>query len=341
MTTFFKSRLANFFPGAKKIISLEIQRLPALAKTSYLIVYKLNLLFKNNKKEKIILRGNRGSQEVYQIIKHFNKLSITPKVFYYFRDLNFILYREFPGQILRDFEKKEKVLRRCLPQIAECLVKIHGFSTSFVPQKTFEMEKEYLKQLKIKISKNAPLIKNQVSTIFNKIQFYQKALFNRKKFTITHGDFQPSNILYNPKRKKINIIDFQNFCFFNPTADVANFLVHLVTMLNPHHSPQKIVNLKSIFLKEYLKKVKPKIALTVIRELELHRARAALDIIAVTVVSIKNSQNPWRKFLPKLLIDMAQKDLKNFENKFEKGLDKISQASLKNVKLVCLKRIKL
>lgn len=341
MTAFFKSRLTNFFPRAKKIISLEIQHLRALAKSSYLIIYKLNLLLKNNRKERITLRGNKSSIKVYQIMGHFNKISVCPKPLYYFQDLNFLLYQEFSGQVLRDFERKEKILFSCIPKIANCLAKIHSFSPFSIPRQTLGAEEEYLKQLKTRISKNAPFLKKQALKMLDKIEFYEKNFFDGKKFTLTHGDFQPSNIIYNLKRKKVGIIDFHDSCLFNPTSDVADFLVHLATMLNPYHSPKKIVNLKTLFLKEYLKKVRQEIALTVIRELELYQARAALDIVAITVVSIKNSQNPWRKFLPKLLTNLAKKDMGNFEKKFKKGLNKINQVSVKNIKFTCLKQIKL
>lgn len=51
-----------------------------------------------------------------------------------------------------------------------------------------------------------------------------KRIFKNLHFTYVHGDFKPSNIIWNERRQKYYLIDFENFMIGDPTLDIYKML---------------------------------------------------------------------------------------------------------------------
>lgn len=51
-----------------------------------------------------------------------------------------------------------------------------------------------------------------------------KRIFKNLHFTYVHGDFKPSNIIWNKRKQKYYLIDFENFMIGDPTLDIYKML---------------------------------------------------------------------------------------------------------------------
>jgi aminoglycoside phosphotransferase (APT) family kinase protein len=266
----------------------------------------------------LILRGNRITKEAANMWKYMyeqskkTNLHAVPIPLHYFEKENFMLYREYSGDTLRDYAHDYEVLKKTSKEVAEKLAWWHTRpSRKHLHVRTEKMEKEYWVSVEKKIKKFLPkkYFSKKLSNDLNAIYTQQKSYNKTTKPTPTHNDFQASNILYDSKRKIVGIIDFGATTLFSPVNDVGTYMVHLAVMTNKYLTVEKTLELQKNFLQHYLKNIPKKLKNKTKKELPLYQARAAADIVATTAVALSHTNNPYRKIIPKMLIPIISKKM--------------------------------
>lgn len=315
----------NIPKNIKSINIVEAKHIPLLSSESYVVKYKCDIFFKGTDIEtSVVLRGNRINKEAAKMWLYMykqsikTKLNVIPIPLHYFEKENFMLYREFSGNTLRDYAHDYLVLKKISTKIAEKLAWWHTqpYKKS-LGVRTEKMETKYWKSVENKIKKYLPK-KNKSKELtknLNEIFKRQKNYYKNSKPSPTHNDFQASNILYDKKRKIVGIIDFGATTNFTPVNDVATYMVHLAVMTNKYLTLEKSVDLQKKFLQSYLKNVNKKLRDKTIRELPLYQARTASDIIATTAVALLHTKNPYRKIIPEILLPVISKKLEQDSKK--------------------------
>jgi hypothetical protein len=332
MKKFFKNHLKEFFPRAEKILYFSSQKIHALSNKSFLICYDLDLFYKHNFVKSEIVRGNRVKKETYLLMRYLwreflkkNQYAI-PKPLYYFDNIDYILYKEFRGEILRDYAADKQVLKITFPLVAKRLSQLHTFRPPKIDHYPIENEPAFLENVYQKIKKYTPAYKKPYRELIDKLLVLEQAIYQPKNFVINHDDFQASNIIYDKRAQNIGLIDFAFSNLYTPTNDVGTFLAHLVVMLNPHFNQKEIIFFQKLFLENYLKYLPKNLARGVLEQLEIFRLRNGLNILKVALSVFLYSTNPKRKLYAKILtreiLPLLKKDLEVAQEKIIKKLTK-------------------
>lgn len=229
----------NVYSLKDKLKKIEIKRLYRIDPNAYSIKYPL--FFKNRKEKDIFATGRkiRKNRKSYDLLKYLlQKKSLQnfniPNVLFCGFSSHLIFYEYIKGKNMIHFIKrnKKKELEIFIKKSAEQLAKLHNLkikNSKFkkIPlgnlRKDKEKAKYYLKVLK----KNLPEHILEIKKSLEKILIFKKDLFKKKKkeFILIHGDFQPTNLLFDGKKAKI--IDFEHSFFYRPAFDLAFFLTNL------------------------------------------------------------------------------------------------------------------
>lgn len=330
MKKIFQRNLNDFFPRAKKILYFSAKKINALSSKSFLVCYDFDLMYENNLVKSEIVRGNRVKKDTYLLMTYLwrqflkkNQYAI-PKPLYYFDRTEFILYKEFRGEILRDYDYDGQTLEITFPLVAKRLAQLHTFKLPKIGYFPINNEADFLEHVYKKINDYAPAYKKSYRQIINDLLTMENAVYQPKNFVINHDDFQASNIIYDKRSKNIGIIDFAFSSLYTPANDVGTFLAHLVTMLNPHFNKKEIIFFQKLFLENYLKYVPKNTKRAVLKQLEIFRVRNALNIIDVALSVFIYSTNKKRKLYSKILtrefLPLLAKDLKTAKEKTTKKL---------------------
>jgi thiamine kinase-like enzyme len=299
MRGFLTRNIKTFFPGAKKITFFYSKYLRYLSEESFLVRYEIDLLMKNGTIKKKILRGNRVKPETYPIMQFFFLLfqkrerSVVARPLAYFADLGFLLYEEYSGWVLREFDHQLDIINKTVPIIARQLAEIHNTRTTLGTTRTLLDEQNYFSLLNKKVKRYFPSISKRFAE-------YQQKYINRltknyspDNFVLNHGDFQASNIIYDLRTKNVGFIDFASAIRTSPANDVATFLTHTRAMLCYLFPSNRIDKLENLFLKNYFRKADKKIARQVRPDLPIFQTRICLDIITTTAVFTEYNKSPY------------------------------------------------
>lgn len=330
MKKFFQRHLGDFFPRAQKILYFSSQKIHALSSKSFLICYDLELFYKKDFTKTEIVRGNHVKKDAYKLMVYLwreflkkNQYAI-PKPLYYFDKIDYILYKEFRGEILRDFDADKEVLKKTFPLVGRRLAQLHTFKTPKINLFPIDHETEFLAKIYQKINDYAPDQKKPYQKLIDKLLALENRVYQPKLFTINHDDFQASNIIYDKRSQNIGLIDFAFSNLYTPANDVGTFLAHLVTMLNPRFNQKEIVFFQKLFLESYLKYLPQNLKQAVLKNLEIFRVRNALNILSVALSVFLYSTNPKRKLYSKILtrkfLPLLVKDLTIAEQKLKNKL---------------------
>ena len=309
------------FKGLKSIEGVKAEHITLLSEQSYLVTYDVELTYKNGLEQTLRLRGNRISNDaayfwryVYTHAKK-SKRVVVPIPWKYFKKEHFMLYEEFPGKTLRDFDNKFELLKKITPEIAEKLAWIHTLKpTRKVTRHTAKEEHIYWQSVQEKIKGNLPGRPLWLSDSLQDINLEITKKFDSQLHTLCHNDFQASNLIYDEMRHRIGIIDFGNSTRYTPTLDIATYLVHTAVMTTKHLKSEESIHLQKLFLASYLKTIPATIKKQVLAELPLYEARVAADIVATTSVALKHTKNPYRILIPKLLLPVIKQKMKLLKN---------------------------
>jgi aminoglycoside phosphotransferase (APT) family kinase protein len=302
------SEVTNFFSEHIKLLSAQ----------SYLVKYDLTV----DSGREVVLRGNRISQDATDMWKYLYTESVkagrtfVPTPLEYFSRDNFMLYEEFPGKTLRDFDDKYEKMLAVTPMIAKHIAWIHVLpQSSNIEHHTKDEEKNYWKSINDKIEEHLPDKPGWLSEVLATINNELLERLTRQTFTLCHNDFQASNLIYDEDNNRVGVIDFGNSTIYTPSVDIATYLVHTTVMTTKHLTQKKIDTLQETFLSHYFQNVSKSIEQQVMDELPLYQARVSADIIATTAVALKHTQNPYRILIPKMLLPVLKQKMELLSQK--------------------------
>lgn len=290
--------LKTFFPGAKKITFFYSKYMRNLSEESFLVRYEIDLLLKNGQVVTKILRGNRVKPDTYPIMQYFYNMfggqhAVLARPLAYFNDLNFILYEEYRGWILREFDHQLDILFKTIPIIARQLAAIHNANPALGQTRTLDDEKKYFALLNKKVCRYLPSAKKIFASYSHAYLAKLEKTDMQKNHVLNHGDFQASNIIYDLRTERIGFIDFASAVRISPANDVATFLTHTRAMLCFLFPRKKIDQLEKLFLTSYFGKINKKLSKIVKSDLPTFQARIALDIITTTAVFTEYNKSPY------------------------------------------------
>ena len=246
-----------------------------------------------------------------------------PKPLHYFDKIDYILYKDFRGAVLRDYAYDKNVLLETFPLVAKRLAQIHSARPPKISLFPIDQEAEFLDHVWQKIKDYIPAQQKDYRLIITDLLELERAVYNPKKFVINHDDFQASNIIYDKRSKNIGIIDFAFSNLYTPANDLGAFLAHLTTMLNPHFSQKEIDFFQKLFLRNYIKHLSKSSQRLVLEQLEIFRVRNGFNILNVTLSVFLYSTNQKRKLYAKILtkelLPLFKKDLKLAKEKIGKN----------------------
>ena len=315
MKRFLTRHLGTYFPGAKKITFFYSKYLRFLSEESFLVRYEIDLLMTNGKTVTRILRGNRVKPETFPIMQffynHFTKQNhyIIARPLAYLNEFNFILYEEYNGWVLREFDHDIDVIKKTVPTIARQLAEIHNASPKLGVVRTTQDEKKYFLLLSKKVRRYLPTISRRFDQYTK--QYLQKlGTINEKSSPLlNHGDFQASNIIYDLRTQRIGFIDFTSATRTSPANDVATFLSHTRAMLCFLAPRKNIDRLEKLFLKHYYAKANKNIVKIVKNDLPTYQGRISLDIITTTAVFTEYNKSPYYMTIINELFKRARANL--------------------------------
>jgi thiamine kinase-like enzyme len=299
MKRFLTRNIKTFFPAAKKIPFFYSKYMRYLSEESFLVRYEIDLLLKNGLTITKILRGNRVKPETYPIMEFFFQLFqkrgryVVARPLAYFKDLRFLLYEEYRGWVLREFDHQLDVLMKTVPKIASQLAEIHNSSPKLGTTRTVRDEIKYFGLLKTKIGRFLPQSKIKFNKLTERYLVKLGQIDSLSKHVLNHGDFQGSNIIYDLRTQNIGFIDFASAVRTSPANDVATFLTHTRAMLCYLFPRNKVDRLEKLFLKHYYAKVSKKTAKIVRHDLSTYQGRISLDIITTTAVFTEYNKSPY------------------------------------------------
>jgi|GEM_PF-6478553 len=322
MLEFFRSHKMRLFPRAYRVVSATADYQRGLAAESYLTRYRVNIIQKNGLEVDIKLRGNRTSIQTYKVWRYlwqtFGVAHYTvPKPIYFFPEANFVLYAKFLGRTLRDFPQvgRERELHfKCVVALsAKKIAALHGMHARYLHQRTKAEEHASLRKLARKVrevrTRDARRLERAMETLEELMDAY--VLNSRQFWTYVHGDFQPSNVIYNRNTQNVGIIDFATFQYFHPAHDIANFMLQLEMLLTSYAEELLPKNYPKKFLYSYLAECAPDVRQEIKRVLPVFLMRSALDMAVIRLTSpyYKQHGDP-RKRLEKLFGIVAEQKVK-------------------------------
>jgi thiamine kinase-like enzyme len=340
---FVAKRLKKYWPNTKKIISLEIQVIKVFL--GYLrFTLRYRVLFLDNlgkiKEKNIIVKAEREKKikwppRIGRVERDFlaakfltkNGLgSIVPHPLEFYKPLQAYLYEEVAGETLKNFIQNKNwrsdIFFKNIPATMRALKKIHA-----IKKKPAYADGDHKKAISDGIRGWLEIISKYYPAGFDRAEMivltlekiqkkYHDLLFDRKKYSITHGDFQNDNVIIGPNNK-VNFIDFADSKFFNPLDDLASFLIQAELHFKyerPKTYRQLAEKLKKITYAAYFgKKIKPQDEL----QIDFFAAKDVLRII--TFVSF--TQRTWKtihdhsKMMDELLT-FTENKIKNLEKKY-------------------------
>lgn len=270
---FFSKRIERYFPGAKKLldIDIKIKRNFRGKFRNMSLEYKLDILFGNHSQTKIV-RAKINSQHLnpkrhYQALCFLAKngfLNSIPRPLDYISSLNMVLYEDLKGESFQDMlasHKNINVLFDKSSDIAKLLYRLHH-----LPIKNKNSFFQGGKQFELSLRRHwAFLVRKCAPNFYPKMRYLLDKVWQEKKkqnissvscsFTLIHGDFHWGNILLS-EQGKIGFLDFGNSRLDDPLIDVASFVVQTESMFR-YYCPKK-EKLKQKIINQFLDTYFPK-----------------------------------------------------------------------------------
>lgn len=318
---FLKDRVKNYWPNIQKLISVEIETLKIFLNYERISLrYRLSLENSNKQIEnkEIIVKAEKikpgflWPRRIGKVIKDYQATSfvrncglsdLVPKPLEFYSPLQAYFYEALPGFIIKKLlgssprESQDIKIDKFidyLPSIATTLLSVHSIKTkpfyaSASPKKLMDKQfNNYLNLIKKYYSPAYNRFKAHIERLKKIRKKYENYLFDSKKYSLTHGDFQSDNILVGDN--KIFFLDWADSNFFNPLDDLGSFFIqtelHLKYVLPKSHR-QMIEKIKQIFNSNYFKKQPSFLEQA---QIDYFATRDILRIISF----ISFTQKPWQ-----------------------------------------------
>ncbi|MFA6553704.1 MAG: phosphotransferase [Patescibacteria group bacterium] len=316
MRRFFTQHMKKFWPGAKKITFFYSKYMRFLSEESYTMKYEIDVLMNNGQVKRKSIRGNRVPKPTYELMKVYypyfkkNGQHVIARPLYYMDTLGFILYEEYEGWVMREFDRQLPILEKFIPTIAHRLAEIHNRQLRIGQLRTWQDEEAYFRLSEKKIEKFMPLVRRKFSGLKNQYLEGLKNIYDEQGAISIHGDFQASNIIYDLRTGDVGIIDFSSTSRFSPANDVATFMTHLRAMECFISPDSKITHMEKAFLSNYFHFANKQITTKVKNQLPLYQARISLDIITTTAVFTEYNKSPHYRKIIDTMFERATNNLK-------------------------------
>jgi len=341
MRRFFNKIVKQYYPPGSKIKKIEIHDHSG---TSFkkALKYVLKIKLPSGQIIKKTIRGNvpsRDTREESYIADRTKKMLFRhdfvsetcqiPFPLGYYKKLNLVLYDEYPGRPFSCFINNKKKIKEISRKSAYCLARLHNMRIKKGKKKKLSEIKEEIGYFKEDYKNNYPdVYAFGASLLDNLYPLFKNEIFkNKKKFILTHGDFNPNNIIVHGK--KIALIDWGRSNLYDPLSDVGNFFAQL-NIFNwcENISKEKIKKIKLTFRHKYLKERNLKYK-SIKRKLIIHELWWMMQIMAYTV----STRDPH---ISRLLVNKTVEKARQYANWL--GLE-INEDILKTKKYHDLRKI--
>jgi thiamine kinase-like enzyme len=340
---FLIPRVKKYWPEAENLVSFKIEVLKIfLDYLRFTLRYRVFLKMKSGKivEKKIILKGEKPKNfswppRIGRVEKDFlatrflgksGLKNIFPRPLEFYRPFRAYLYEEVSGEVLKNFVQTENwrinTFFKNVPLAIRALKKIHAIKRRppYADGGHEKIIENGIYDWYDILAKYYPAGKTRAAKIVSSLEKIQKKyktlFFNRKKYSVTHGDFQNDNIIIG-EDGKIKFIDLSDSNFFNPLDDLASFLIQSEMHLKYVRSKQYkslTKKLKTLTYAAYFgKKITPRDKL----QIEFFAAKDILRII--TFISF--TERAWRtvhnhsKMMDNLLT-FAEEKIKKLETQY-------------------------
>lgn len=340
---FLNKRLKKYWPEARELVSLKIEvikvfldylrftlRYRVLIKTRQGGTAEHNIIIKTERPKKFFWPPRIGKVQrdflATKFLARHSFASSLPRPLEFFKPLRAYLYEEAGGEPLKNFIQpktwRANLFFKKIPSVIKLLKKIHSVRRrpAFVTGNPKKIIEDGIQKWLGIICKYYPAGKTRAENIVGVLRRlekkYKNVLFDRKKYSVTHGDFQNDNVLIDA-RGKITFIDFADCKFFNPLDDLASFLIQSEShfkYVRPKNYKQLTDKLKKIVYASYFgKKIKPA------QEMQIDFF-AAKDILRI-ITFVSFTQKTWQTIkdhseMMDNLLTFAEEKVKNLENKY-------------------------
>lgn len=338
---FMAARFKKYWPEAKGLVSFKIEPLKIfLDYIRFTLRYRIFVKTASGKilEKKVIVKAERPKNfswppRIGRVERDFLAASflgkrglgaIVPRPLEFYKPQRAYFYEEVEGETLKDFIQTEawriNLFFKKVPAAIRALKKIHAIKKK-PPYVNGNQKKEIedgIRDWLPIIVKYYPAGKKRAEIIVSALtkmeKKYKNFMFNKKKYSITHGDFQNDNIIVGKKDKIITFIDLADCSFFNPLDDLASFLVQSelhFKYVQPKNYKKLMAKLKKITYAAYFgKKIKPREKL----QIDFLAAEDVLRII--TFVSF--TQRSWQTIrdhskMMDSLLTFAEEKIKKLE----------------------------
>ncbi|OQB44280.1 MAG: Phosphotransferase enzyme family protein [Parcubacteria group bacterium ADurb.Bin159] len=325
---FFSPRIKKYFPGAQKLLNLDIKinRNFRGKFRNISLQYNLDIAFKNKKKTKIV-RAKINSLHLcpkrhYQSLCFLEENGFTGLVSHpldYISSLNMILYENLEGINFQNMLEEHKNLNPLLtntPAIANFLYKLHHLP---IPPKSRNLFRKGGEYLELSSRRHwAFLVRKCAPEFYPQMRYLLDELWQEKKkqgisykgpLVLIHRDFHWGNIIL-IEQGKIGVIDFGDSCLDDPLIDVASFIVQTESMFRYYCPSKERIKNKIIdsFCENYFQKN--------ISDLEKKRlfylkSNKYLQIAAIHAFIEPNPQ--YKSQGLKILLEKAEESLNNLK----------------------------
>lgn len=267
----FQSRLKSIHPAARRVLSVQVQRIGGFEDRSFKLRFVVRLELWNGRTKIVRLRGSNELQDqsrrqAYETMKFLwrhgfasGALQIARPITY-FLHWRLLVYEEADGEtLLSRLRRRDRSARRDIQRAALWLAKLHRQSTHGlqlsdrrIGQKRYWIQAlDLLHDLK---SEEWMTLRRTVRRVI----VFEDGLAKKSPRSLVHFDFHPGNILVN--RQIISVVDFTDTRISHPLVDVGTFLAQLDLLFRGPSFQSDIVAWKKSFVSAY-HKANPRVSL--------------------------------------------------------------------------------
>ncbi len=266
----------------QSVTAVETKPLKAFSKHSRLFRYTVSYRGPKNQVKRAILRSNHWPAQAYRILNQLwrdGRVTVPQPLVYRSQD-GLVVYRELDGLTLRSAPVTKAGLES-VASLGNVLALVHQTKLSDLSAPSLNKERQLLRK-KINLVRRLGLVGQIISAWEKPIVNWWAKHWSGQQFTVTHGDFQASNIIVE-RSGRAGLIDFSLSRRFFPAADVATWLIHFRAMTYGRLPEQSINYLERRFVSRYRRTASPSLWLKVERSLEAFRAAAVIDVAATSI----------------------------------------------------------
>lgn len=242
---------------------------------------------KNEKTKIVATAHSSGSRKItYKIMKAiydhgFNtKKYAIPKPLFYNPVYKALFYKAAEGNNLYSFFRKQNwlIVRKNSLKVAVWLARFHDLEIKKIPLKYNHLTLKSIDPSNLLRKKNqaAKHFRKELKNLFTEIKTTEKKVIPKNETTLLHGDLHPENVIINPDKQNITIIDFTETRKGDCAYDIASFIQQVEAMSQGYFRKKQVKKLQEDFIKIYFEKRRIKYTKQISNRINLYMAWVAL-----------------------------------------------------------------